>query len=581
MKENKKKNIILNNILGKKRVLIVLGIIILISIIVAIIFVIADDEQIIDLNPPKDVEIISYDLKEESLVIDVECNVKRIYSEGKTVVTRYFINPEYLADSDSMECYVKYDFPYDIKITDLYYKISFGEGYYFEQEEKPFIGTTIEKDENTELNVTYMYDPTNYEIKYPNGIYKTPVIKAYDTFEEHLNQGKSLLGYSLRIDDFEGDLSIKLEDLVVKTTSGKYYSIPNVIHDFDKSGDSYYIYYDKDKEINVKSSNSQFTIDEHDNIIDTYICSNDYCEFVEYSGDNNFLFKDGEYIIYNSITKERMSLSKYMEHYDVVESAHFDKNKLIGLILCKYVKEKKECGYYLIDEARIITGVNENVCSGDGWINDSTGKLIDKYGNVYKPNINSLEYLYELQNKNIYILNAGCQREEYFYYDEKGNSLFEGNSGELYVTQDNLIFNNIYKKTFSLYDKNFNFIKESKKYDKINFVDSLKNYVVVTEKNSLKAIDYNENIIIEFTTLTKNNKGYAACEKGDYCVVVLDSSITKEQIKNRYGDELDGIDENWDSIKELTAYMYSYNSKTKKLDKSIVLGFEVDELYEY
>lgn len=527
------------------------------------------ENNVNNLNPPNNADIIAYSNEDGTSPINIKCNVERWFVSGENYGDLTYVNPSFLTDSDDLECYIEFEFPSKMKVTDLYYEISFGNGFYFISEEKPYVGTLIEKDENEEMNLTYMYEPTIYE-SYMLHDSKNPNIISHDIFYENYNYGKSLLKYSLRPDTKDSDdLSIKVSNIVIKTSEDKYYSLKNENLKFSKSVDRYYIYYNTNGKLEAKSDYPSSY-----NIVDTYYCLSEDCKFIGHQGGNYFLFKDEQYVIYDIVSKKSIKLDEYLAGYDEIKSAHFDDDKLVGLIICKN-GEIQECGYYSVEKSEMLTGLTDKICSNNEWINDYSGKLIDIYGNKYIANSNKLEKLYTFtsNNKAVYGLNAGCGDYERFFFDQNGVPLFDGKSGEFLGIENSILINYTHDKKFARYDKNLNLIFESKQYDSIDFWED---YVIVIENKVLKAVNYSGKTIVKFTTLNNDSQYFTPCSKDDYCVFVLDDTISKEEIEKQYKDDPFNWDEEWDYIKDSVGYIYSYNSKTKKLNKTISLNEMVE-----
>lgn len=195
----------------------------------------------------------------------------------------------------------------------------------------------------------------------------------------------------------------------------------------------------------------------------TYNCVTNNCKAFD-ANSNNMLLYDNGYYLYNNDSK------KLIEANDKKGALKYFDNKII------FYNEDEEM-YYIYDEnVNLITKINNEPYQivvdnkkyyfTDTFVSKEKGSTVEVYNNEFKK---------------LWII-TGLSKNKNYVINSNNTITFNAEIDGIYV----------------LFDSDMNLIHESKTYEMVGITE---NYIAVIDKNKLKILDLNENIVVEFDYL--------------------------------------------------------------------------------
>ena len=506
--------------------------------------------------PPKDAKYIMYNDGKNDGAVKLNCYRDNNFSQ------EIDFEKDMFSVGDYIYCKVSYDLKDGFNVSELYYKLNYGSG----------------------LNFTGMVNNDYNDIKTNEaGNYKIVTDASNSSWE-------SRFYYEFRVSNTK-NVSIGLFDIVFKTISNDYYQTGDYSSRLIGLGSKYYIYEEKSEDYTSISYGSGMPKDDDYykyKQLGVYDCIENECYPKEVSGDY-LLVDDGGYVAYNYKTKESVSLSDYNSKEIHIAA----KDTLIGVVI---KGEEKDTYYSLEKDKTIITASSisvedEYIYYYDNEKNWYKGKLIDFYGNQFKPNKNDSKY--KLANGNFYsvVVAGDSDGLSSVYFDSNLNPMFNGKAmddNDIAIVDDKLV--NVLKKSFEVYDSTGKKVFTSKgSYKEVYAVDK---YIAVVDNNyMLKLLDSSENVVVEFEKLPKDyyfhwmiSGYYKYEEKQGVYLVIGNMHPTADEILAASDDfTREEVEDYIKSADEMVGYEFYYIPTTKEKGKipTIIGGYAKPVLYLY
>ncbi len=507
--------------------------------------------------PPKDVKYILYNDGKNDDSVKLKC-----YRAGNLDQEIDF-EKDLFSVGDYINCKVSYSLKDGFNVGELYYKLYYGSGLY--------LTDTVNNDSKTMA----VNEDGNYRISTPTSD----------------SSWESDFYYEFRVNDDIKNASVGLFDIAFKTVTNDYYKIGDYSTRLIGLGSKYYIYEETSEDYKYVSYGSGMPEDNEMykyKKLGTYDCIENECYPQQVSGDY-LLVKDGGYLAYNYKTKESVSLSKYNSE-DIKITA---KDTLIGIVIDG---EEKDTYYSLEKEKNIISAYSIEVedeylyyyNNSDDW---DKGKLVDFYGNQFKPNKNDSKY--KIANSNFYVVNATGDASGLYsvYFDSNLKPMFNGEAvdeSDIAIIDNNLVL--VSKKSFDVYDSTGKKIYTSKgSYKEMHAVDK---YIAVVDNNyMLKLLDSSENVVTEFEKLPKDyyfhwmiSGYYKYNEKQGIYLVIGNMKPTKDELLAASDDfTAEEIDDYLKNDGSMVGYEFFYIPTTGETGKipTVIGGYAKPILYLY
>lgn len=505
--------------------------------------------------PPKGAKIIDLDsLPGLGGEASFQCYAKGTYD---------YLNTSGVNVGDEMECMFGLEVQNSLKVDKIYFNLEAGSG---------LVEQTTKRGENIETE---------------DNRYKVNVSKPSSVLEEVV-----LFNYKVDEDANSENLTVNVEDIVIKTITNDYYKLGDINIVFNTKSDKYYIYKSRSDEGETYYTAFDTMVNyDHLTYVGEYVCENKECEYEYDTNGDYMLFNDGGFVAYNVQTKEKTYLSKF----NACRELHLvvDADELVALIV---YDNNERVGYYSLVSNKYLMNLssNNNFMTEDGYIyyfnNNGTGVFYDYNLKELVPTLGMLKRFNETDF--YYLIGYGYGDTKVYFYDKDGNKLFKGKSfpseymgGFTEGKDGNIILFD--KGQFKEYDIEGNVVYESKEYKEAFAAGT---YIVVVDKdNMLKIVDAREETIVEFEVLPKTYyihvpiSGYYEYDgKNGVYIMVENENVTKEELMKE-NDYIE-TDEDYEMYEdESKGYEYYYIPSTKESGKiaTFIGGYAKPVLYLY